>query len=78
MITRLDDALGRYAKIIARDLDLDVLNLAGGGAAGEWARRCTRFAVRNCATGLRSLPMRLSWISTLRMRTLGDHRGKGG
>ncbi|TDT60854.1 glycerate kinase [Enterobacter sp. AG5470] len=34
MISRLDDALGRYAKIIARDLDLDVLNLAGGGAAG--------------------------------------------
>lgn len=34
MIARLDDALTHYAKIIARDLDIDVLNLEGGGAAG--------------------------------------------
>ncbi len=30
----LDNALAHYAEIIARDLDIDVLNLAGGGAAG--------------------------------------------
>ena len=34
MIRTLDNALAHYAKIIARDLDIDVLNLAGGGAAG--------------------------------------------
>jgi glycerate kinase len=34
MIARLDKALAHYAEIIARDLDIDVLNLAGGGAAG--------------------------------------------
>lgn len=34
MVKQLDDALGHYAKIIARDLDIDVLTLAGGGAAG--------------------------------------------
>ena len=34
MIARLDNALAHYAKIIARDLDIDVLNLEGGGAAG--------------------------------------------
>ncbi len=34
MITRLDGALTQYARIIARDLDVDVLGLAGGGAAG--------------------------------------------
>jgi len=34
MIARLDQALGHYAKLIARDLDVEVLNLAGGGAAG--------------------------------------------
>ncbi|APG16642.1 glycerate kinase [Kosakonia radicincitans DSM 16656] len=34
MIARLDKALEHYAEIIARDLDIDVLNLAGGGAAG--------------------------------------------
>lgn len=34
MVQLLDCALDRYAKIIARDLDKDVLKLAGGGAAG--------------------------------------------
>ena len=34
MIARLDKGLEHYAKIIARDLDMDVLNLEGGGAAG--------------------------------------------
>ncbi|MFG7478309.1 glycerate kinase, partial [Enterobacter hormaechei] len=34
MVRTLDDALAHYAKIIARDLDINVLNLAGGGAAG--------------------------------------------
>lgn len=34
MITRLDAALAHYAQLIKRDLDLDVLDLAGGGAAG--------------------------------------------
>ena len=34
MIVTLDNALAQYANIIARDLDIDVLNLEGGGAAG--------------------------------------------
>jgi glycerate kinase len=34
MIAQLDRALERYARIIARDLDIDVLTLEGGGAAG--------------------------------------------
>lgn len=34
MITRLDNALTHYAQLIARDLDVNVLDLAGGGAAG--------------------------------------------
>jgi glycerate kinase len=34
MITRLDRALAHYADCLARDLDIDVLNLEGGGAAG--------------------------------------------
>ncbi|MCK6927697.1 glycerate kinase [Enterobacter roggenkampii] len=34
MIVTLDNALALYASVIARDLDIDVLNLAGGGAAG--------------------------------------------
>jgi glycerate kinase len=54
MIVTLDNALAHYARVIARDLDIDVLNLAGGGAAGAWARRCTPFAARSCARALRS------------------------
>lgn len=34
MIATLDEALAHYARIIARDLDIEVLHLAGGGAAG--------------------------------------------
>lgn len=34
MITRLDKALGHYAKLIVKYLDKDVMSLAGGGAAG--------------------------------------------
>jgi glycerate kinase len=34
MIARLDRALAHFAQIIHRDLDIDVLNLEGGGAAG--------------------------------------------
>lgn len=34
MIDRLDSGLRHYARIIARDLDIDVLSLEGGGAAG--------------------------------------------
>lgn len=34
MIERLDSGLQHYAQIIARDLDIDVLSLEGGGAAG--------------------------------------------
>jgi glycerate 2-kinase len=34
MIVRLDSGLEHYAQLIARDLDIQVLELAGGGAAG--------------------------------------------
>ena len=34
MIVNLDNALAHYAQVIARDLDIDVLSLSGGGAAG--------------------------------------------
>ncbi|CAH5980262.1 MAG: glycerate kinase [Citrobacter koseri] len=34
VIQRLDDALTHYARLISRDLDINVFELAGGGAAG--------------------------------------------
>ncbi len=67
MIDRLDSGLRHYARIIARDLDCDVLSTEGGGAAGGWARRCMRFVARNCARALRLSPMRCSWRSGWRM-----------
>lgn len=38
MIQRLDDALTHYARLISRDLDINVFELAGGGAAGGLCR----------------------------------------
>jgi len=34
LVTQLDNALAHYATIIQRDLDIDVLHIPGGGAAG--------------------------------------------
>lgn len=34
MVVTWDNALAHYARVIARDLSIDVTNLAGGGAAG--------------------------------------------
>ncbi|MCU5771143.1 glycerate kinase [Erwiniaceae bacterium BAC15a-03b] len=34
LVTQLDEAMAHYAKIIQRDLDIDVLHIPGGGAAG--------------------------------------------
>jgi glycerate kinase len=53
MITRLDRALTHYAQLIVRDLDVNVLDLAGGGAAGGMGRRYMRFAAHSCAAVLR-------------------------
>ena len=48
-----DRALTHYAQLIARDLDVNVLDLAGGGAAGGMGRRYMRFAAHSCAAVLR-------------------------
>jgi len=49
MVSRLDGALERYAKIIERDLDINVLTLSGGGAAGGMGAALYAF----CGAGLR-------------------------
>lgn len=53
MITRLDRALTHYAQLIARDLDVNVLDLAGGGAAGGMGAALYAFAAHSCAAVLR-------------------------
>lgn len=50
MIVRLDKALAHYAQLIARDLNVDVSGLAGGGAAGGMGAALYAF----CGAELRS------------------------
>lgn len=50
MVARLDKALVHYAQLIARDLDVDVFELAGGGAAGGMGAALYAF----CGAELRS------------------------
>ncbi len=54
MIDRLDGGLRHYARIIARDLDIDVLSLEGAAArrAAAWVRRCMRSVVLQLRPGI--------------------------
>lgn len=64
MIVALDNALAQYARVIARDLDIDVLNLAGGGAwwhggrAVRFLRRAAFARVLNRDDALHPWPTR--------------------
>ena len=51
-VARLDHALHHYAKIIQRDLDVDVLTLAGGGAAGGMGAGLYAFCVAELRRGI--------------------------
>jgi glycerate kinase len=53
MIVRLDRALAHYARIIQRDLAVDVLHLEGGGAAGGMGAACMHSVARGCVRALR-------------------------
>lgn len=50
VVARLDRALTHYAQLISRDLDVNVLELAGGGAAGGMGAALYAF----CGAQLRS------------------------
>lgn len=52
MISRLDGALERYAKIIERDLDINVLELSGGGAAGGMGAALYAFCCAELRPGI--------------------------
>ena len=52
MIERLDRGLQHFAQIIDRDLDIDVLNLEGGGAAGGMGAALYAFCGANLRPGL--------------------------
>ncbi len=52
MIDRLDSGLRHYARIIARDLDIDVLSLEGGGAAGGMGAALMAFLNAELRSGI--------------------------
>ncbi|MDQ8572162.1 glycerate kinase [Klebsiella aerogenes] len=52
MIERLDRGLQHFAQIIDRDLDIDVLNLEGGGAAGGMGEALYAFCGANLRPGI--------------------------
>ncbi|HDU6295052.1 TPA: glycerate kinase [Klebsiella aerogenes] len=52
MIERLDRGLQHFAQIIDRDLDIDVLNLEGGGAAGGMGAALYAFCGANLRPGI--------------------------
>ena len=52
MIERLDRGLQHFAQIIDRDLDIDVLSLEGGGAAGGMGAALNAFCGANLRPGI--------------------------
>lgn len=52
MVERLDRGLQHFAQIIDRDLDIDVLNLEGGGAAGGMGAALYAFCGANLRPGI--------------------------
>ncbi len=52
MIERLDRGLQHFAQILDRDLDIDVLNLEGGGAAGGMGAALYAFCGANLRPGI--------------------------
>lgn len=52
IVARLDRALGHYAQCIDRDLNIDVLNLSGGGAAGGMGAALFAFCQANLRPGI--------------------------
>lgn len=52
MIERLDRGLQHFAQIIDRDLDIDVLSLEGGGAAGGMGAALYAFCGANLRPGI--------------------------
>ncbi len=71
-VAALDAALGRFAEVVARDLGIDLLSLAGGGAAGGLAAGLRvlgatvepGFALVAAAVGLEALAARADLVLT--------------
>lgn len=61
----LDDILGRYASILKQDLGIDVLQLAGGGAAGGLGAGLVAFCGGQIQSGVDSILDRINFEKML-------------
>lgn len=68
MIATLDEALAHYARIIAGIWISRFYILPAAVPPGGWGRRCTPFAARSCARGLRLSPTRYTLTGRSPMR----------
>ena len=70
LVSQLDKALEHYAWIIQRDLDIDVLSLAGGGAAGGMGAALHAFCQAELRRGIEIVTEALGLDELVRDATL--------
>ena len=77
VITRLDRALTHYAQLISRDLDVNVLELAGGGAAGGMGAALYAFCGAQLRSGIEIVTDALhldAWVADADLVVTGEGR----
>src|SRR5471032_2406342 len=62
MVGQLDGYLRHYADVIRRDLNIDVDNIPGGGAAGGMSAALHAFCKADLRQGIESSPKRSVWM----------------
>lgn len=70
LVAQLDRALAHYAKIIQRDLDIDVLHVPGGGAAGGMGAALQAFCNAELRRGIEIVTEALGLDELVRDATL--------
>ncbi|MEZ3499628.1 glycerate kinase [Pantoea sp. KPR_PJ] len=70
LVTQLDNALAHYASIIQRDLDIDVLHIPGGGAAGGMGAALHAFCQADLRRGIEIVTEALGLAEQVKDATL--------
>ncbi|MCS3463419.1 MULTISPECIES: glycerate kinase [Citrobacter] len=77
VVARLDRALTHYAQLISRDLDVNVLELAGGGAAGGMGAALYAFCGAQLRSGIEIVTDALhldAWVADADLVVTGEGR----
>ncbi len=69
LVQQLDQALAHYAAIIHRDLDIDVLHIPGGGAAGGMGAALHAFCQAELRRGIEIVTEALGLAEEVKMLT---------